>query len=180
MKVSVKHRIRQGHAQALVQNQDRFARIFDKRLGERAGLIQRSLEAIDILKAEDGALDFVFPRFVGPDAEQVPRSVFQAHFPFLEHGVFDGVPGNLLQVVRFDVWPDFAQPPAHVPAKQVQQFFGRRHEAPDAQIIPDHDLGEIDVSGFQHEKFGPGHRPNQNKYKEESSNNSSWSLSDPP
>ena len=108
-------------------------------------LIQGSLQAVDVLKADDGALDLVFPRFVGPHAEQIPRAVLHAHFPFLEHRVFYGGPDNLLQFVGFDVRPDFAQPPAHVPGQQVQQFFGRRRETPDAQIVPDHDHREIHV-----------------------------------
>ena len=51
----------------------------------------------------------------------------------------------MLQFVGFDIRPDFAQAPAHIPGQQVQQFFRRRGEAADAQIVADHDHGEIDV-----------------------------------
>src|SRR2546429_7629256 len=133
------------NAQASVQKKDRLPGILKKRVSIIPRLIQRAFERIYVLEAEDGAINLGVPHLVGTPTQHVPPAALFMDFAFVRAGRVDGLSHEPLEVGDVDIGANLSQVLTDVSGDQIEQFFSRRREPPDAQVAPDHHYGDIDV-----------------------------------
>ena len=128
----------------------------DERLADRRhdalGVLLGALHRVHIDEQQDHAVNLVVQRLVRAEAQRVPAAVLVADRTFLDDDRFDHLREEWLQVGQaVEVELEIGQRPAHVGGNQVEQFFRRRREPPDAEVRPEHDDGHLDAAEQVHE-----------------------------
>ena len=123
-----------------------FAGVFDEGVGEDAGLVEVALEDVNVVEAEDRAVNEVARVAVGADADGIPFSDASfAQLAIAGGHVLQGVACELFEISGFQIGADFAQAAAHVAGLKIQEFLRGRSETANAEVAVHDHQGDIDA-----------------------------------
>lgn len=133
---------RRLHAQVLIQHQERFAHSRDDAFGVLTGAPQ----CVDIDEQDHRAVDAVFQSLVRPDTQRIPAPLAVLDLAFPGARRVDHIGQQRLQLGKAEVELDVAERPADVGGDEVEELSRPRCEAPDAEVLPQHDDGHLDAA----------------------------------
>ena len=103
------------------------------------------LDLVDIEQGQDRAVDAVVGGLVGAHVHGIPAAGLVAHLALRRRHGLDHPDEHGLQVGNVDLELQVGDGPSDVAGDDVEDLFGARRKAPDAQVAPDDDEGHVDA-----------------------------------
>src|SRR5262249_107491 len=148
LKQFVKGAIGETDVQALIEHNQRAAQRLDDVAREIAvgdDLVLFAFQRVDVDQADDGAVNLVVRRPVGADGKRGPAPGSVGEVGFFGDQPIQNVVNEGNQVRNADLGLEVADVPADVPGPQIEQLLGAGAEAAQAQVLPQHQDGDVDA-----------------------------------
>ena len=133
--------------EVVVEDEEGFSHGGDDGFGEGAsglGFGEIFFEGVDVLEGEDDAVDAIVGGFVRADAEEEPAVVGVLDVEFFDAEGFEDAVDEVDEVGEEEFDFEVGDGAADVAGEDVEEFDGFGGEAADAEIVAEHDDGEVD------------------------------------